>query len=142
MWKTRSSVRGRNAPEILAYPFSQGVFEMITEREQQPGDADLQELLRAAGLMGSTAPYQAGTWCEQTQRAVLEGYRQLGWKRAQDGRWISSPALAALAARAPINRSAQGGTDSAGGAANLAGGPGNLAGGPGNLAGGPGNLAG
>ena len=107
---------------------------MITSVSSSLEIADLQELLKAARLLETTASFQAGTWCEQTTRAVQEGYRRLGWKRKQEGRWISTPAVAALAAKLMADRAAPG-EGNAGGAGNLAGGAGNLAGGAGNLAG-------
>ena len=44
------------------------------------------------------AKWKAGVWGDETQRGVLAAYTQFGWDHPVDARWISAPALAAVAA--------------------------------------------
>ena len=71
---------------------------MITDKSSKREIRDLQRLLLSVGLMEFTASSKSGKWGDETQQAVLDGYTRLGWDHPAKGRWISSPAVAAIAA--------------------------------------------
>ncbi len=79
---------------------------MITNTSSKREIKDLQRLLLAVGLMEFTASTKSGKWGAETQEAVLRAYTKLGWDHPADGRWISAPALAAVAERdaSPLRR--------------------------------------
>jgi len=73
---------------------------MISNTSNKREIKDLQRLLLAVGLMRpkGAAKWKGGVWGDETQRGVLAAYTQLGWDHPVDARWISAPALAAVAA--------------------------------------------
>jgi hypothetical protein len=110
---------------------------MITEKSGKREIKDLQRLLLSVGLMKFKSSSKSGKWGKETQKAVLKAYTRLGWHHPKDGRWISAPALAALAAS--MHRNAiGGGGNQMGGGGNQMGGGGNQMGGGGNQMGGGG----
>jgi hypothetical protein len=135
---------------------------MVTGESSTREIKDLQRLLLSVGLMEFTASTESGKWGVETQEAVLRGYEMLGWEHPADGRWISTPALAALAsamhhhsvagADTPTGEGIGGGgshrrwwrfaCSHAGGGGSHAGGGGSHAGGGGSHAGGGGSHAG
>ncbi len=125
---------------------------MITNKSSKREIKDLQRLLLSVGLMEFTASSASGKWGAETQEAVLRGYTVLGWDHPSNGRWISGPALAALAsalhqhavpgASEPTGEGVGGGGTHAGGGGTHAGGGGTHAGGGGTHAGGGGTHAG
>jgi hypothetical protein len=125
---------------------------MVTGESSTREIKDLQRLLLSVGLMEFTASTESGKWGVETQEAVLRGYEMLGWEHPADGRWISTPALAALAsamhhhsvagADTPTGEGIGGGGSHAGGGGSHAGGGGSHAGGGGSHAGGGGSHAG
>jgi len=134
LWNTRMSVRA--GLQSWAPLHRQGESDVITNLSGSLEIGDLQRMLADAKLLSPTASFQTGVWGEETQRAVLAAYRELGWDHDLFGQWISVPALAVLAGRLRAGAAGQGKPGSTGGAGNHAGGPGNHAGGPGNHAGG------
>jgi hypothetical protein len=70
---------------------------MITGKSRKREIRDLQRLLLSVGLMELTSEAEDGKWGLATQAAVLLAYTRLGWDHPTDGRWISAPALAAIA---------------------------------------------
>ena len=62
---------------------------------------DLQRLLISLGHLEWTIDATGGKWGKETQAAVLAGYAALGWEHPDKGKWVSSAALAAMAARLP-----------------------------------------
>ena len=104
-------------------------------------------MLVSAGYLVELDAAERGRWREQTQAAVLEAYRGIGWEHPSEGRWITAPALAAIAAASHAhvivrNESTSRNGKAAAGPGSHAGGPGSHAGGPGSHAGGPGSHAG
>ena len=71
---------------------------MITEKSGQDEIRDLQRLLISVGLMEFRASSRNGRWDDKTQEAVMLAYTRLGWDHDEDAKWISAPALAAVAA--------------------------------------------
>ncbi|MFK8024537.1 MAG: hypothetical protein AB8G26_11310 [Ilumatobacter sp.] len=120
---------------------------MITHKSKKREIEDLQRLLVAAGYITKLKESERGRWTKRTQKAVRAVYRGLGWNHPEDGRWITGPALAAIAAASHDHAVARGMSRSstgrgAAGPGTHAGGPGTHAGGPGTHAGGPGTHAG
>ena len=110
---------------------------MITESSDAAEIKDLQRLLIAVGLLEFRSSSRNGTWDDETHDAVLLAYTRLGWDHAADEKWISAPALAAIAAALHTHGS---GTDGGvGGPGSHIGGPGSHIGGPGSHIGGPGS---
>ncbi len=70
---------------------------MITNKSSKREIRDLQRLLLAVGLMEFTPSSKGGKWGAETQDAVVRAYEHLGWDHPEDGRWITAPALAAIA---------------------------------------------
>jgi hypothetical protein len=71
---------------------------VVTDESSKREIEDLQRLLLAVGLMEFTSSSKSGLWGDETQQAVIAAYTQLGWDHPADGKWISTPALAAVAA--------------------------------------------
>jgi hypothetical protein len=69
---------------------------MITNKSRKREIRDLQRLLMSVGLMEFASTTTSGEWGDETQAAVLRAYTTLGWDHPADGRWITTPALAAL----------------------------------------------
>jgi hypothetical protein len=121
---------------------------MITDKSSKREIKDLQRLLLAAGLMEFTNSSKSGKWGVETQAAVLRAYSRLGWDHDEDDRWISAPALAAVAAIlhqhdvAPGASQTSGGLAIGGGGSNIGGGGSNIGGGGSNIGGGGSNIGG
>lgn len=73
---------------------------MITNRSDKHEIRDLQRMLIDLGLLEGAEDFDSGWWGAETQEAVLRGYAHLGWEHPADGLWITSAALASLAANA------------------------------------------
>ncbi len=120
---------------------------MITHDSQREEIEDLQRLLINLGYLTELDESERGQWGERTHQAVLAAYRGIGWPRPTYGRWITLPALAALAAAGhahDIDRTARstGTGRGVGGPGSYTGGPGSHTGGPGSHTGGPGSHTG
>jgi hypothetical protein len=115
---------------------------MISNTSKKREIKDLQRLLLAVGLMRpkGAAKWKAGVWGDETQRGVLAAYTQLGWDHPVDARWISAPALAAVAAALHVHGVAGQVTSAGVGGGGHIGGGGNIGGGS-NIGGG-GNIGG
>src|SRR6056297_3001074 len=107
--------------------------EMISKKSPKREIKDLQRLLLAVGLMEFTSSSKSGVWGDETQEAVLAEYTHLGWDHPAKGKWISAPALAAVAAA--LHRHDVDGTATSGGV----GGSGSHIGGSGSHIGGSGS---
>jgi pyruvate/2-oxoglutarate dehydrogenase complex dihydrolipoamide acyltransferase (E2) component len=70
---------------------------VITNKSSKREIRDLQRLLLAVGLMEFTPSSKGGKWGDETQEAVVRAYQHLGWDHPEDGRFITAPALAAIA---------------------------------------------
>ncbi|MGI9644254.1 MAG: hypothetical protein ACR2O6_02980, partial [Ilumatobacteraceae bacterium] len=121
---------------------------MITNRSKKREIRDLQRLLVTLGYMAAPRGKDKGWWSNETQEAVITAHKMIGWPHPSDGKWVSAPALAMMAATAHSHGVDQDGKSTsfvrtfAGGPGTYAGGPGTYAGGPGTYAGGPGTYAG
>jgi hypothetical protein len=110
---------------------------MITRKSHKREISDLQRLLLSLGLMSFTDTTKSGQWGDETQAGVVRLYDHLGWAHPAKGRWVTAPALAAIASALHTHESGVGGTGShAGGTGSHAGGTGSHAGGTGSHAGG------
>ena len=70
---------------------------MITYNSKKREISDLQRLLTSLGLIPSTEQTTEGVWDPVTQAGVNRLYDHLGWNHPNDGRWVTAPALAAIA---------------------------------------------
>ncbi len=122
---------------------------MITAKSRKREIRDLQRLLLSVGLMELTSEAEDGKWGLATQAGVLLAYARLGWDHPADGRWISAPALAAVASamhqhttdgdEAPTSGGIGGGGSHIGGGGSHIGGGGSHIGGGGSHIGGSGS---
>ena len=122
---------------------------MITGKSRKREIRDLQRLLLSVGLMELSSEAEDGKWGIGTQAAVLLAYSRLGWDHPPDGRWISAPALAAIASAmhqhsidgsdAPTGGGIGGGGSHIGGGGSHIGGGGSHIGGGGSHIGGGGS---
>ena len=64
---------------------------MINDKSSKREIKDLQRLLLSVGLMKFKSSSKSGKWGKQTQKAVLQGYTQLGWHHPKKGYRASKP---------------------------------------------------
>ncbi len=114
---------------------------MITSKSRKREIKDLQRLLLAVGAMELSSEAEDGKWGSATQAGVVVAYTRLGWDHPDDGRWISAPALAALASA--MHHTIDGSDGGAGaGGSNIGAGGSNIGAGGSNIGAGGSNIGG
>ena len=93
---------------------------MISDKSDKREIRDLQRLLISLGHLNWTVDAKSGKWGRETQDAVLSGYHGLGWEHPRKGKWVTSAAMAAMAAG--IAAAGGGGSHAGGGGSHAAGG--------------------
>ena len=115
---------------------------MITDESPKREIRDLQRLLIALGHLNWTVDAKSGVWGRETQEAVLAGYHSLGWDHPRKGTWVTSAALAAMAAQLAIGAAGGGGSHIGGGGSHIGGGGSHIGGGGSHIGGGGSHIGG
>ncbi len=111
---------------------------MVTFKSKKREIADLQRLLLSVGLLDASDKSTDGVWGDATQGAVVRLYADLGWSHPTYGRWVTTPALAAISVvlRSEFESGTGGGGSHTGGGGSHTGGGGSHTGGGGSHTGG------